>query len=156
MRRTDIINEIYFISMKLEELEKKKKQLSSHFSDSSFNELESGKTQHLYEIISQLDSLHDKRNKLIDLLIQKSEEVSFIKTLLKKSELSDSKCTTDRNYCLIDLLKSSGYITERQVEGLSSEDTSYLSYLLDTDKVEKIEIDGVYNYVYIDEVNLER
>ena len=118
--------------------------------------MESGKTQHLYEIISQLDSLHDKRNKLIDLLIQKSEEVSFIKTLLKKSELSDSKCTTDRNYCLIDLLKSSGYITERQVEVLSPEDKSYLSYLLDTDKVEKIEIDGVYNYVYIDEVNLER
>lgn len=151
MIRTEIIKEMYAISLKLEELIKEKEKLASNFSDLSG--LDSKKLHALYKIIKQLDSLSVQRDKLIESLAKKSKEVAFIHELLRNSELIEDIQSDYKNDNLIEFIRKVGFITEEQFSKLTDKDKSYIQHLVKNGEIERIRISGKDNYLYAKDID---
>lgn len=151
MTRTEIIKEMYIISLRLEELSKEKEKLTSNFS--SISELDSERLHTLYKIIKHLDLLSIQRDNLIELLAKKSKEVAFISELLRNSELMDDIPSHYENDNLREFIRKVGFITEKQFNKLNDKDKLYVDNLVKNGEIERIRINGKDNYVYVEDMN---
>lgn len=151
MTRTEIIKEMYIISLGLEELTKEKEKLTSNFS--SLSGVDSERLHILYKIIKQLDLLSMQRNKLIELLAKKSKEVAFISELLRNSELIEDMPSNYENDNLREFIRKVGFITEKQFNKLSDKDKLYIQHLMKNGEVERIRISGKDNYIYVKDID---